>query len=420
MTGRERIRCALNHQQPDRVPIDFGATVVTGIAASMVAQLKEHLGLGTSSTPVKVSEPCQFLGEVDEELRAALGTDAVMLPGPTNAFGFKNEGWKPWTFFDGTKLFVPELFNTIPNENGDILQYPKGDTSVPASARMPKGGYYFDAIVRQKPIDESQLNSDDNVEEYSVFSEDVLRYFEEQSERLYNDTDLAIVGSAGGTALGNIAHIPGMSLKDPKGIRDIEEWYVSIMIRKDYVKEVFEKQSEIVLENLKLYHQAVGNKIDVIYMSGTDFGTQNGPFISNELYRELYLPYQKRLNDWVHANTDWKTFMHCCGGVGPLIPEFIEAGFDILNPVQVSAAGMDPKKLKEKYGDKLVFWGGGVDTQQTLPFGTPDEVYEQTRERIEIFSKGGGFVFNTIHNIQALTPIENLMAMFKALSGYAG
>jgi len=418
MTGRERIRRAIRHQPTDRIPVDFGATVVTGIAVSTVAALRCHLGLDAAAS-VKVVEPCQFLGEVDRELRRALGTDAVGLWSRNNVFGFKNEGWKPWTLFDGTQVLVPALFNTVPDENGDILQYPQGDQSIPASARMPKGGFYFDAIIRQPPIIEEKLDPVDNLEEFSILADEELKYYQEQADYLVRNTDKAIVCSIGGTDFGNIARVPGTSLKNPKGIRDVEEWYVSILIRKEYIRQVFDKQSEIALKNLVLLYQAVGNKIDIMYMSGTDFGTQNGPFISNGLYQEMYLPYQKKLNDWVHENTEWKTFMHCCGGVEPLIPDFIEAGFDILNPIQDSATGMDPKVLKEKYGDKIVFWGGGVDTQHTLPFGTPEEVYQQTKERIEIFSKGGGYVFNTVHNIQALTPIENLGAMFKALSEYS-
>jgi len=172
------------------------------------------------------------------------------------------------------------------------------------------------------------------------------------------------------------------------------------------------------LRNLELIRQAVGDRVDVIFVTGTDFGTQNGPFLSPELYRELFKPFHKRVNDWVHTHTRWKTFIHSCGGVEPLIEDFIEAGFDILNPVQCSAAGMDPELLKQKYGDRLVFWGGGVDTQRTLPFGTPDEVRREVRERLEIFGRGGGYVFNPIHNVQANTPIENLLAMFETVCEY--
>jgi uroporphyrinogen-III decarboxylase len=154
--------------------------------------------------------------------------------------------------------------------------------------------------------------------------------------------------------------------------------------------------------------------VDVLFVTGTDFGTQRGPFISRETYRDLYMPFHVRVNAWVHANTPWRTFIHSCGGVEPLIGDFIEAGFDILNPVQCSAAGMDPEHIKSTYGADIVFWGGGVDTQRTLPFGTPEEVRQQVRRRVEVFAEGGGYVFNAIHNVQANCPIENVMAMFEA------
>jgi len=160
--------------------------------------------------------------------------------------------------------------------------------------------------------------------------------------------------------------------------------------------------------------------VQVVVLSGTDFGTQKGPFCSPATYRDLYKPFHKRLNDWVHDNTIWKTFIHSCGGIDPLIPDMIDAGFDILNPVQCSAEGMEPRDLKSEYGDDLVFWGGGVDTQKTLPFGTPQEVRAEVLSRLEVFAPGGGFVFNTTHNIQPKTPIENLLAMFQALKDFNG
>jgi len=174
------------------------------------------------------------------------------------------------------------------------------------------------------------------------------------------------------------------------------------------------------LKNLEMYKQAVGDRIQVLWMGGTDFGTQHSTFTSVEIFRKLYKPFFKKVTDWVHNNTDWKIFFHTCGSIVPLLDDLHEAGIDILNPVQCSAAGMDPAMLKEQYGDKFVFWGAGVDTQKTLPYGTPDDVKRQVKERLEIFSKGGGFVFNTIHNIVGKTPIENVMAMFEALEDFRG
>ena len=418
ITSRERVRMALEHREPDRVPLDLGSTPVTGMHVSAVYRLRQALGLDAPGTPVKVIEPFQMLGEIKPDLIEALGVDAVPLTSPKTFFGFRNENWKPWTTFDGTPVLVPGGFNTDPEPNGDILLYPEGDKSAPPSGRMPRGGWYFDAIIRQPPIDESKLNVEDNLEEFGPISEEDLAYFAAEADRLYRETDKAIVANFGGTSFGDIALVPAPWLKHPRGIRDVEEWYISTVTRRDYVYRVFERQCEIGLANLERLHQVVGDKVSVIFVTGTDFGAQNGPFISPQVYRELYAPFHRQVNDWVHRNTSWKTFIHSCGAVEPLIEDFIAVGFDILNPVQTSAAGMVPSVLKQRYGDRIAFWGGGVDTQRTLPFGTPDEVREQVRERIRIFGKGGGFVFNTVHNVQGNVPVENLLAMYEAVREY--
>jgi hypothetical protein len=356
-----------------------------------------------------------MLGEVKPDLMAALGVDVIGLGSSVTMFGFRNEGWKPWTTFDGTPVLVPEGFNTKPEPNGDILMYPEGDRSAPPSGRMPNGGWYFDTIVRQPPIDDDNLDVEDNLEEFGPISDENLAYFCEEAQRLYDETDKAIFANFGGTAFGDIALVPTPQLKYPKGIRDVEEWYVSTVLRRDYVYEVFDRQCEIGLANLQKLHQAVGDRVAVVFITGTDFGTQKGPFISNQTYRDLYMPFHKRVNDWVHANTSWKTFIHTCGSVIALLADFVEAGFDVLNPVQCSAADMDPATLKQRFGRQITFWGGGVDTQHTLPFGAADEVRREVRERIRTFGPGGGFVFNTIHNVQARVPAENLLALFETV-----
>ena len=417
MNSRQRMEKALRHEEPDRVPIDFGSTPVTGISTSIVHKLREYFGLDNSIL-VKIIEPYQMLGEITEDLMEKLGVDCVGLWSKKNVFGFKNENWKPWELFDGTPVLVPEKFNTKVEKDKIIYQYPEGNTSVLPSARMPKNGYYFDAIIRQLPIDDNKLNVEDNLEEFSIINDEEIEYIEEQVDYLYRYTSFAIVGNFGGTSFGDIALVPGLSLKNPQGIRDIQEWYISLLTRKKYIYEVFAKQCEIGLENLKKIYQAVSNKISVVYISGTDFGTQRGLFISKDTYRELFKPFHKKINDWVHKNTKWKTFIHSCGAIEPLISQFIDAGFDILNPTQLSAEGMNAVCLKEKYGDKIVFWGGGVDTQKTLPFGTSEEVRKQVEERLKIFNKGGGFVFNTTHNIQAKTPIENIISMLDVVKGH--
>jgi uroporphyrinogen-III decarboxylase len=417
MTSRERIACSLSHREPDRTPIDIGGCGLTSMHVSTVYRLRQRLGLDEPGTPVKVVEPYQMLGEIKTDLADALGTDTVELSGGSTMFGFKNENWKEWTTFDGTPVLVPGAFTTTPDEKGDILLYPQGDTSVPPSGRMPKDGWYFDAIVRQGPIDDNALHAEDNTEEFTLLSENDLGYVRQNAAKLYLESDRAIIGGVPGASFGDIAHVPAPSLKTPKGIRDIEEWYVSTTTRKELVYAIFEKQCEVALQNLTKLYDAVGDRVQVVVVTGTDFGMQTGPFISPQKYRDLYKPFHTSINRWIHAHTPWKTFIHSCGSVYAFIEDFIDAGFDILNPVQCSAANMDPKLLKEKFGDRITFWGGGVDTQHTLPFGTPDDVRREVAERISIFGKGGGFVFAAIHNIQARTPVENIIAMMDVVHG---
>jgi hypothetical protein len=411
-SSRENFLKTINHKQPDNVVVDFGSTGVTGIHVLIVEKLREYYGL--EKKPVKVVEPYQMLGEIDKELIKAMDIDVIGLFSAKNMFGVLNADWKvhktPW----GQEVLFPGGFNYNYNSNGDILMYPEGDTSVPPSGMMPKTGYFFDALDRQQPIDDSTLKVEDNLEEFGHITEPELEYWRDQVAALENNSK-AVVASLGGTALGDIALVPAINLKHPKGIRGVEEWYISTLIREDFIKEIYDRQTDIAIENLSLLHEVIGNKIDVAFTCGTDFGTQNSTFCSTETYDRVWLPYYKKVNDWIHLNTNWKTFKHSCGAVEPLMSHFIESGFDIINPVQINASGMDSRKLKEKYGDKLVFWGGGVDTQGAFAFGTPVQVKEQVKSQCDILNKNGGFVFNTIHNIQANVPFENVVAMLDAL-----
>lgn len=193
---------------------------------------------------------------------------------------------------------------------------------------------------------------------------------------------------------------------------------MALVARPDYVKQVFEKMTEIGLENLKRFHQAVGDKIQVIIISGTDFGAQDRLFFSPQSYLTLYKPLHCKINQWVHENTSWKTFIHTCGSMYDLLDEIADAGFDIFNPVQISAAKMDPQRLKREFGSRLTFWGGGINTQDTLPFGSAEAVAAEVKHLLEIFTQDGGFVYNTVHNIQASVPVENMMALFDTLNAH--
>jgi hypothetical protein len=412
MNSKERFISTLHHRQPDKVAIDFGSTATSGIHVLAVERLRDYYGL--NKHPVKVIDPYQMLGEIEPDLQEVLGVDVIGAWGKNNIFGIANENWKEFNTPWGQKVLVPGNFNTRTDENGDLLMFPQGDMSVPASGRMPETGYFFDAIIRQQPINDAELNPEDNLEEFLNVTDEELVYWEMLIESSLK-SGKGIIANFGGTSLGDIALVPGLDMKYPKGIRDIAEWYMSIIMRSDYIHAVFAKQTDIALSNLKKIYQVIGNKVDAVEICGNDFGTQDSLFCSPETFREMYTPYYRKMNDWVHQNTTWKTFKHSCGAVVPLLNHFIEAGFDILNPVQINASGMDPEFLKENFGERIVFWGGGVDTQKMLPFGTPDEIETQVLKMCEIFNKNGGFVFNTVHNIQANVPVENIAAVIKAL-----
>jgi len=415
MTSRDIVLVSLAHKTPPRVPVDFGATAVTGMHVTCVAALRDYYGL--EKRPVKVHEPYQMLGWLDDDLKQAIGIDAEAAFPWKTLFGFANESWKPWRTQDGLEVLVSKHFNTTVDANGDTLIYPQGDASAPPSGRMPRGGNFFDTIIRQPPVDDDALRPEDNLEEFGPLSAEDLDKLDE-GVRTAAATGRAVVATPGGMAFGDIALVPAPFLKHPKGIRDIEEWYVSTVARRDYIHAVFAKQCEQALANLERIHARAGNSIDVVFVCGTDFGTQSSSFCSVAAMRELYLPYYKQVNAWIHRHTTWKTFKHSCGAVAPFIPSFIEAGFDILNPVQCSAAGMDPAFLKREFGRDITFWGGGVDTQQVLPFGTPEQVRRQVRERCEIFARDGGFVFDAVHNVQAKTPVKNIVAMVDAVRDF--
>ena len=418
MTSKERFDRTVNHLQPDQMVVDFGSTSVTGIHVQSIENLRKYYGL--ENKPVRVTDPNQMLGEVDPELIEIMGVDVVAARGKKNGFGFYNhEPFMEYMTNWGQTVLVPEGFKTTKDEKGDVLIYPEGDASARPSGRMPQNGYFFDAIIRQEPIEEDKLDPKDNLEEYGLVSDSDLEYWNVTTKKA-RATGKAVIAGLGGTALGDIAHIPGIKLKNPKGIRDITEWYMSILMRPDYIRTIFDRQSEIAVENFSRLHKVIGDKIDAVYICGTDFGTQDSTFCAPEQFDDLWLPYYKRINEWVHTYTNWKTFKHSCGAVESFMSRFIAAGFDIINPVQVSAKGMDPFHLKKTFGKDLVFWGGGVDTQKTLPYSTPEAVREEVLRLCDIFAKDGGFVFSTVHNIQANVPVENIVAMINAVKEFNG
>lgn len=423
MTSRERVIAAINHQTPDRCPIDLGSCGTTGMNISTVYRLRKALGLDVHR--LKAQEVFMMLGEIEEDLLQAVHGDVVGLWGPGD-MGFTQHNWKPFDLDDGTPTWVSSDFEYDIDKDGNKKVYTCGDRNAKYSMCMPKNGLFFDILDHSEQEydmdidDEDMTPEEDWKEDFCVCTDEDARFWEEKSKKLYEETEYAIMGLLGGASFGDAAMLPGPTVKNPKGIRKADDWYMAHILHPDYIAAVLEMQTEVLMKNLEIYKQAVGDRIQVISVSASDYGTQKGLFINKELFQKLYKPHYKKINDWIHKNTNWKTFYHSCGCINDLLDDFVEMGVDCLNPIQFSAMepqGMTPQLLKEKYGDKLTFWGGGVDTQRTLPFGTPEDVIAEVTERVRILNQNGGYVFNPIHNVVGNIPAENLIAMYEAVWG---
>lgn len=420
MTSRERVIETINHRTPDRVPIDLGGTQVTTISARAYQNLRSALKLPFH--PCELTELFMFVAKVENDVREKLGIDTVCLTYPVDTNGCRTNKLQTFTSLDGAQVYIgaDNRWDTL--ADGSIVMYPQGDKSVPASTRMLPGGSFFDNILdRLPPYDEDNLNArEDWKDDFRPIADEVAREIEVDSIHLYEDTDYAVIGQFPHALLGDGGVLPAPFVKHPTGIRRMDEFLAATLLFPEYVEESFAMQTENTMKNLEIYREAVGDRIQVILVSTADYGSQMGGLISPQVFRELYKPHYQRINDWIHKNTNWKTMYHCCGSVVDFLDDFVDMGVDILNPIQLSARGMDGKMLKEKYGDKLVFWGGGVDSQKTLAFEGPEEVAAEVKERLDIFSKGGGYVFNPVHNIVSDTRIENILAMFDAVHQYNG
>jgi uroporphyrinogen-III decarboxylase len=403
MSSRERVLAAINHQVPDRVPSDMGSTIMSGIMAHPLDRLRKHLGL--EERPVKVYEVYQMLGEVEMDLVERLGIDVLPVEPPVEFFGLRRENYKPEKLWDGTTVLFPGQFNVEVDEHGDWILHEEGDSSKPVAGRMPKDGYYFDIL--------SQIQADPNfspppleeVKKAKQLTEKELEFMQQRAERLRRETDKALL-------LGSW-HNFGLTM-----VGSIPDFLCLLLTDKQYIHDLFSVQTEVAIRNMEKVKQYMEDSIDIIGLDGTDYGSQKSELFNPKLFEELFVPFYRQQNDWVHRNTSWKTWKHTCGSVPNLIPGLIDSHMDILNPVQTSAAGMDPQWLKDTFGDDIVFWGGGVDTQSTFPFSSPEEVAQEVRERLDIFSPGGGFVFNPIHNIQQNTPPENIVAAYDTVQHY--
>lgn len=392
MTGRERILATLAREPVDRMPVDFGGTRQSGIAAVAYHRLRQHLGM--PSKPVRVFDTYQILAEVEPEIATRFGADACGLYRPAVAFGVRNEDWKPFTLPDGTPAEVPGGFNPEKEADGSLAIRRGGEVI----AQMPAGGFYFDRFEKYP----GALHPDLDAWDPPRMSASDLEHFRTESERLYRGTDLAIVAPMG----------PPYELFFGIGQGDFEEWMVTFASEPEYVERLYRKLVDRWIENLEAFHGAVGDRVQVIQICD-DFGTQSGPFLSPAMFDALVAPAYRRGLDWIHQRTNWKVLLHSDGAILPLLPAIIRMGVDILNPVQTTAEGMDLHRLKQEFGDRILFWGGACDCQNVLTFGTPDDVRADVRRHVSVLARGGGQVFASVHNIQANVPPENIVALFE-------
>jgi len=397
MTSRERVLLAINHQQPDRAPIDLGATRQSGIAASAYHRLKQRLNIHTAT---RVVDLIQFLAEVEQPILHRFGVDVagVFRPETNPGIPIRRERWKPWRLFDGTPVEVPGDFNPVLEPDGSYAMLQDG---VPF-ARMPKDGFYFDRL--EKFPGAAHIDVDEW--EPHHWTNEELEYVHAQAEWLYDNTEYALVCCVN----------PPQELFTGMGTGNFEAWWSTLASEPHYVRALFEKTVSVWMSNLKRFAHAVGDRVAILQMTD-DFGTQESLLLSVEMFRELIMPYYKRGLDWVHQNTKMKVLFHSDGALFPLIPSLIEMGVDILNPVQVNARGMEPTRLKQTFGNTLAFWGGAADCQQTLPFGKPEDVVREAEANLNAFSPGGGYVFAAVHNIQSGVPPDNVLALFEIACG---
>lgn len=399
MTGRERVTTSLGHRQPEGLAIDFGGMRSTGIHVLAYAELVKHLKLHIG--PPKMYDVFQQLAEPQMEVLDRLGGDVVQAHMRCPAFGIPiDEGWRTIRL-RGHEVRVPTGYRPVVEENGNEYLVKDGVKC----GRRPAGGLYFDQVVH--PYAQCRSEADIDAIPLEPLSEKDIGFLVEEAGHLFRDTDKAVLLSFGGSIL-------------ESGQNDFgyETFFINLLTEPEMMHYYFNRLAENHLRNLRALMPLVKDHVQVIQF-GDDLGTQLAPQISLKTYRDMIKPYHARQYRFVRDHyPQCKVFLHSCGAIGPLIPDLIDAGVEVLNPVQLSAAGMDPARLKKEYGSVLSFWGGGSNTSQTMTFGSAADCRKETAELIDIFSPGGGFVFTQVHNIQFGIPPENVLAVYDTARTY--
>ena len=412
MTSRERVLAAINHQAPDRIPLDLGATPSSGISAIAYSNLVKHIGM--SELPVQIYDVVQQLAQPDMLVLDKFGVDVLDIG---REFNDKDTDWKPTALANGDNAFYPKWFNPVKQKDGSYVTY--DDDGKTMLSRMPAGATFFDQTyfpyVDGFPDNYEDLNAEMNRimwarDAHSPWDhagdEGFWETLREKTLHLRKNTDKALLVVCGcnlfewGTFL-----------------RRMDNFLMDLICDPYNVEKLLDELLKRHLSTLEKVCDAVGDVVDIIRF-GDDLGMMSGPFMDAETYHSLFKPRHKILCDYVKKHSRMHTFIHSCGSISLLMPDLIEAGIEIFNPVQTNAYKMEPEFLKKEFGNDCTFWGGGIETAGVLNNASPKQVREQVMERMEIFSKGGGFVFNTVHNILPDVPPENIVAMYEAVNEF--
>ena len=408
MTSRERVLAAINHKETDKVPVDCGAMRSTGITGVAYNSLKQYLNISEGET--KIYDMVQQLAIPEQWYLNRYQVDTVDL---ARAFANDPKDWVEWKLPDGSDALVPAWLRiekrnsswVCVNEQGEIL------------AEMPPFSYYFDQklwpLMGTHRENFNDLEKDLNRQMWAYMTDplwknsgqpDFYARLRAKAKKLYEETNYAIMIGFGGNIF-----------ETGQFLYRTDEFLMNLITERKEMEKMLDKLVEIYLLRLEPLLKAISPYVQIIQM-GDDLGMQTGPMLSPKLYHEVLFPRHKELYQYIKKNSDLYVFLHSCGAVSEFIPDLIEAGVDILNPVQISAEGMEPARLKKEFGKDIVFWGGGIDTQHTLFNGSPDQVKDEVKRNTEIFMKDGGFVFNQVHNILAGVSPENIVAMYEAVN----
>ncbi|RLL89159.1 hypothetical protein Y696_03630 [Mesotoga sp. H07pep.5.4] len=400
MTSRDRVLKTLKHCEPDRVPIDLGGMRSTGIHAKAYRRFVDYLGY--RDLPVKVFDVHQMLASVDDEIRREVHSDSIELKRLNGGFGTRIDSWNGRDIFDdGSKYLFPDGFDPKVKEDGSLVIERDGVEV----ATMPRGGHYFDRSYF--PLAHAGRKEEISALVMPRLTGEEIEFLKAQLTGIRESTDCAVIGAFGGNFL-EAGH----------SMFGYQEFMERLITDRSLMEFFLDRLLETYLVDLEKYLSALGDDIDIIQI-GDDYGIQENTAISPRIFRSIFKPRLKTLCDFIHRKKpDLFIFLHSCGSVYTFIPDFIEVGVQILNPVQTNAKNMEPERLKSEFGRDIVFWGGGCDTQHVLPFGTLKDLEDDIRRRIDIFSPGGGFVFSPIHNIQAEVPPEKIFRLFECAYEY--